>query len=897
MRWWPTLCGCYDPLWGARLEVVGEVWPLVGREAQLARLGELLACADARSVVVTGPAGVGKTRLVAACVDLGVAAGLTTFRVAGTKASASVPLGAFAPLLVGRDGGVAGDVAHRADLFRNCIAALLARAGEHRLMVVVDDAHELDDVSAALVHQIAVSGTAFVVVAVRTGERAPEPIVALWKDDIAERIEVTGLEMSAVDELLRTVLGGIVESSTVTRLTARSEGNVLFLRELVSGALADGALRCDGGVWRLVADLFPSERLGELVEARLGILDLRETALLELVAVGEPLDMGIVETLSDAAVAEALERKALVSIDMTGGPLKLRLAHPLYGDVLRTRMPRLRLMRMAGALARTVEASGPCRGDDVLRVGCWYLLAGGGDPDVLLRAARQARARFDAGLAERLARAAHQAGAGFDAALLAAQMAVRQGRGEAAEAELAALAEIAPDDDRRRAVAITRVENCFWYRCRWDDTRRLAEEAKGRLTEGGRQEIDLVLASHIVTMEGFTAGTAALEPFVHSRRADLRQWASVLYAYCLLRLGRLDAAIAISDAYTADGASTEPVGPYRIWHFVMDRCQALAHAGQLEAAEAAALDQYRQSLAERSTERQGMFAWMLARMVAERGRVATAIRYGREAVTLQGDIGRHQSQHDAMNNLALALALGGCPDDAAAVFDEQDTLRVPPPVHTEVERLQAHAWVAVARNDLPTARRLLHEAAQHGARIGDHVGEAAALHDIARLGHAQEVSDRLNALTSLLDGELVVARAAHVAALARRDGAQLERVSTEFDKMGARLFAAEAAADAAVIWRSSGHTRRSLAAARRALMLTERCEGAITPALQTIDARARLTAAERDTALLAALGHSNKTIADQLGLSVRTVENRLHRIYEKLGISARADLATALGQP
>jgi DNA-binding CsgD family transcriptional regulator len=55
-----------------------------------------------------------------------------------------------------------------------------------------------------------------------------------------------------------------------------------------------------------------------------------------------------------------------------------------------------------------------------------------------------------------------------------------------------------------------------------------------------------------------------------------------------------------------------------------------------------------------------------------------------------------------------------------------------------------------------------------------------------------------------------------------------------------------------------------------------------------------MSAAEHDTAVLAAAGYSNKAIADELVLSVRSVENRLQRVYEKLGICSRAALPTAL---
>jgi DNA-binding NarL/FixJ family response regulator len=114
--------------------------------------------------------------------------------------------------------------------------------------------------------------------------------------------------------------------------------------------------------------------------------------------------------------------------------------------------------------------------------------------------------------------------------------------------------------------------------------------------------------------------------------------------------------------------------------------------------------------------------------------------------------------------------------------------------------------------------------------------------------------------------------------------------------MGADLLAAEAAADAAVAWQKAGEPRQSARAERRAVSLSDRCEGPATPALLGVEARAQLPSAEREAAVLAAAGRSNKQIAEELSLSVRTVENRLQHVYEKLGISGRAELPTALKQ-
>jgi DNA-binding NarL/FixJ family response regulator len=48
---------------------------------------------------------------------------------------------------------------------------------------------------------------------------------------------------------------------------------------------------------------------------------------------------------------------------------------------------------------------------------------------------------------------------------------------------------------------------------------------------------------------------------------------------------------------------------------------------------------------------------------------------------------------------------------------------------------------------------------------------------------------------------------------------------------------------------------------------------------------------------MAARGLSSKTIAERLVVSVRTVDNTLHQVYGKLGVSNRADLRPLLAGP
>src|SRR5207302_10422609 len=116
-------------------------------------------------------------------------------------------------------------------------------------------------------------------------------------------------------------------------------------------------------------------------------------------------------------------------------------------------------------------------------------------------------------------------------------------------------------------------------------------------------------------------------------------------------------------------------------------------------------------------------------------------------------------------------------------LDVSDTVFKP------VELVQARAWAAAAAGDLPAAHRLLEEAADEGHRIGDLIGEVAALHGLARLGKGRSVISRLETVAASIKGDLAPARAAHARALLRGDAEGLLSASEAFQTMGADLLA------------------------------------------------------------------------------------------------------------
>jgi DNA-binding CsgD family transcriptional regulator len=179
------------------------------------------------------------------------------------------------------------------------------------------------------------------------------------------------------------------------------------------------------------------------------------------------------------------------------------------------------------------------------------------------------------------------------------------------------------------------------------------------------------------------------------------------------------------------------------------------------------------------------------------------------------------------------------------------------------------------------------DAADLAAAGGQFAVEAVARYDVARLGDPKSVCGRLAELAGIVRGPLVPAMAAAASALATADATALDRTTTIYTGLGQDLLAAETARAAAAL-----HRRPNLAAAAAARAST--CPTAATPLLRLARTVVGLTRRERDVAGLAAAGLTSQTIADRLRLSVRTVDNHLGRVYQKLGVTNRRELTPAL---
>jgi len=882
---------------------VATRWPLVGRRDELDTFTRALDDPGCQGVCIYGPSGVGKTRLAEECADLAAAAGRRTLRAAADPSTSEIPFGPVVHLLPtdvlsGLGTGDTMTAGAFAGLFEAARELLAPGPGESGIPVLMlDDAHRVDDWTLRLIDRLLATGTLFCVATVLAGQPVAETVVRWWRDERAVRVDLGDLDQLGVDTLLHMALAGPLDAAASAQLWHTGRGNMLALRELVLGARARGALVRRDGVWHLDGPLPAPDRLRELVELRLAELDASAHTVLDQLALCQPLGLGQLEASAGLPVLEELERQGLITVRTDGRRESVRLAHPMHGEVLRARLPALRRRSILLRQAETVEAWGARRRDDAARIATWRLEATGrGDPDLLLRAAQLARYAQDFHQAAKLSRAALASEPSAAAGLVLGESLYNLGEFDEAEVVLSAATDRAEGDDDVVRIATVRRRNLSRGCLRTDAAVAVGREAADRVGARAAHEELRAGEAEVLSLSGRPREALALLEDLALTTPRLRVLAAIPRAQALATIGSTAEAIEVARQAArehqalGDELAISSPGTHRV-----NLLYALVQAGRLREAQERGTPWFDTAARARAPLGVIWIAVHLARGALAQGLPETALQWsGRAARTI--DTSGLEGLRPAA--VAVAAAAHGLLGDAAASRAEADRLDgLRPGFGLLASELPlGRAWAQVAAGEIPAARDLLLEGATAAEQAGHGPAAAWLLHDAARLGAAPEAASRLAALAAGSDSALVALRADHAAALAAGDADGLDACADRFDDLGAAVLGAEAATQASDAWRRAKDQRRATASDRRSRQLAEQGEGARSPALARARGVVPLTDREREIALLAASGDSSRTIAERLYLSVRTVDNHLGRIYDKLGVSSRADLAAALGQ-
>ncbi|MFD7169311.1 helix-turn-helix transcriptional regulator [Streptomyces violascens] len=837
----------------------------------------------------------GMTRLLGAALRQAEAQGHTVFSVGGI-------------------GGVGASAGVAFDTFDTVLERLRrARRAEGSLPPVlgIDDAHLLDTAAATQLVSLAASRRVSVIAAVTREISPPVGIDILWLERHVERIDLTRFDRATLARVLRARLGGDVGATTLQRLWAVTRGHPLLLRELTEQSVSDDLLRRSGGVWRWsgLPGTLP-RRLADVVLLRLRDLSVDEYELACLLAVAEPLEADLILQFGLSGAAESLHLRGLVSEERAGRRVQLRLSEPLSGYVLGSRMSNLTARRLRRQAADALISTGARREDDLLRIVTLRMDAGlvpAGEQ--LLGAALIALRQGDQLTAERLCRAAlSDADAGgaesVRVRLLLARVLAVTGRHEEAEQEFVAASDAPqrlPQDEYLDALR-ARIDNLVWGMRRPDEAAALTDRAmRGldgpsvRLLETCRAALALycdrlpdavAIASKVMDLE--PVGSAAV-------RAVLP-----LAAFALLELGDPAGAMELLRAH---GGSLEdlPEEARRDWDPVLAKC--LFHLGDRDSTDAI-LTEAESDMGTDSRERSRHFHVSVLRacLYRKQGKPTEAVALLREAGTFAGFHGWLDTRVWTVGWLAGVLAETGQHSEALGTLLEAESERDDGQSYPILEDGIAfeRALVLAHAGDVSGAVAQATEVAKRATAAGRVLTAAEALHLVARIADAAPLARRAWRLAEGSTSQFVRLQAEHIAALAAADGDALWAVAEQFLSVGAQPLAAEALAQAGRAHQAAGQLRSSQAAWARCQELLAGTGGSLPPwAAREAPSEhpvATLTTREREVAVVVAAGLSNREIAAQLFVSVRTVENHLHRIFNKLGISARADVARLLAE-
>lgn len=848
-------------------------WPLVGRERVLEQIQASLASS---AVVLSGGMGVGKSRLAAEVANRHQDFGWYVATVMGSASAQSIPFGPFAHLV---------PTLPTADLFMmlaKASTAVTRMGGDRPLLLVVEDAHYLDSGSRTLLERIIREASAEVLVTTRSTDGGAAFVADLIKADRATAFTVPPLTRSDTVDLLESIFDGSPDARLIESLWTLTEGNPLFVHEIVESAWSSGALVDDGTTVTIHSPLSPSMRLTELVRRRLSTLPREQRRILDSIAVIEPAPVDLISRPIDLEEVDRLVEVGLLRLQEVAGDETVQSVHPLYGEILRSSMVRARRKEIARTMAEALMDDGQLQSGSALQAAVWLLDADvEPEPPLALEAAQEALSRGDPALAERLGRLVLEDAESVEAlTVVGTALSVRGEIGVAGEKLSRAVERAAGEELAAAALAFSR--HLLWMEHRFNESMQLLDDVVERVPSTARPLIRVEQATQLAPQGEMTRALEAVTSVLDDPDANESAVLGALVWSTLIRvmLGRfsdlqddLRRADQLSEKLRDDVPLVQDqIGANRVMQAVcvdLEEAKHLVVEGQ-----------------ERCVERGGaLLIWTMCRAWVElaRGDVDHALETTRRALHEAEVFDPFGNRAMAHSTRALALAHAGRWSEAERAVEVLDRDSMEPRTRVWFDR--ARYWL-VAHIDRARERDSAVLSAVDDARnAGLRMWAAELAFDVVRLGEADTTRDVLAELArDVSDASMVPLYAQAAEAVVEKDSDAVMRVADRLLARDARLPAAQLTALAAV---SEGGVKAGRLATR-SLELLYACAGARPPLVAPLDTP--LTERERQVARLAAGGASSRDIASVLFVSVRTVDNHLASVYRKLDLPGREGL-------
>lgn len=869
---------------------------LVGRTAELTRAIQLAEDPATGAILFTGPTGVGKSRLAEGVMTELTTRGWRGVGLSATDSAGRIPFASLSELIPAALDNLEGlsDAAAELAILR-AIETALDLNGPQQVVLAIDDIASFDLAACELLVHLATNRRLFIVATQGLDPLLPEALRRLTPAAVAE-ISVDPLNVSGTAEMAAALLDGGVGPGLVRTLQARTQGNPLFIRELVDAAAAVGAILRRGEVFQLVGELTIAPSLGRQILFRLGLLTASERDVLELLALAGELGLDDLAAVVDIQSLEVMERRGLVATWTDRRRLRASLGHPLQAEAIAADMTPLTSRRRYRELTNLIEGHGVRRAEDRVL----YTLAMNASGQAVDMES-QVEATYTALRLDRVEDASRLANAAFAdestevTRSAVAETLVRQGRFVEADALLAEpLADGAGDWERLRR-AIRRSSNQLWGFRDAAEAFAIDQACLAHLSDA--DAIDRVVAHQawVEYCDGRSAqAVARTDPMIDTEHPDVRFAVCVARAPALVLSGLVDDGADLAQRAWDSGWGADTEFGSHGQHLIALGFAKL-YQGDLEAASFIA-EQAIQVCRDNSEATPLLFFLDLAAWTQQlAGDLLTSLSYFEEALAIGTDLAITSSVRSSLAGATICRAQLGQRDETAKTWGRMSDVPIAPGPRGGTEVTAAEAWTMAATGEPADGADLIRAAAREAGSRKLRVLEIMLLFDVARLGYAGP-DDVAAASTAAADcqGPLMPLLADATSVLAANDATGLDVVGRQLSDLGCRLWAAELAAHASDAWSSSGDQRAATASQRASDHDRGHASDARTPSLARGHAIDPLTRREREIAGLAGSGAKNADIAQQLHVSIRTVETHLHKVYRKLGVSSRRELIQVL---